>query len=163
MCHWWRTVCHSFPESIPGWTTWTKMGENQCGWDSETWAHVCFLQMYVCNAGQDCGCFFLSLFFFFVVPFIHSNLWGVKMFARCLHFWAEILVSWDRQTPSHWLARVAHFSAGSRDAEGREERYEMLDFTIPLERRPAVQPCDDPSLPSVPLKSSRGGNAGRSR
>ena len=81
------------------------------------------------------------------------------MFARCLHFWVEMLVSWDRQTLSHWSVRVAHFRAGSRDAEGKGELQDV-SLSVTLERGPAGPTNSTPTLPSLPLKSSHGRNAG---
>ena len=84
------------------------------------------------------------------------------MFARCLHFWAGMLVSWDRQTLSHWSATVAHFRAGSRDAEGRGELQE-LSLSVPIETGPDGPTSPTPILPSLSLKSSHGGNTGVGR
>lgn len=58
------------------------------------------------------------------------------MFARCLHFLAKMLVSWDRQTPSHWLAAVSLFRGGGCDAVGRGE-LRALRLSVPLETGPA--------------------------
>lgn len=42
------------------------------------------------------------------------------MFARCLHFWAKMLVSWDGQTQPHWSTAVAPFGGGGCDAKEGE-------------------------------------------
>lgn len=78
------------------------------------------------------------------------------MFARCLHFWAKMLVSWDRQTQPHWWTAVAPLRGDDCDAEGGEE-LRAFSLSVPLETRPA-----GPTHPvSPPLWSSYDGNTGR--
>lgn len=82
------------------------------------------------------------------------------MFARCLHFWAKMLVSWDRQTQSHWSSAVAPFRGGGCDAEGRG-RVTSVRLVSPTRDGSSWihQPLTHPLSP--PLQSSYGGNTGR--
>lgn len=75
------------------------------------------------------------------------------MFARCLHFWAKMLVPWDVQTDSHWSTVVAPFRRGGRDAEGGGKGGRVTSFLLVSPTRDRTswthQPfTHPPSLPS---------------
>lgn len=90
---------------------------------------------------------------------INLILWQNQMFARCLHFWAKMLVSWDRQTQSHWSTAVAPFRGVGCDTEGRGE-LRAFGSWVPLETGLAGPTNPSPTLSPPPLQSSYDGNTG---
>lgn len=79
------------------------------------------------------------------------------MFARCLHFWAKMLVSWDRQTQSHWLTVVVPHRGGDAERRGELRALELVRPAGPT----SPSPTYPPSLPAPPLQPSHGGNTVR--